>query len=123
MKRIHLSKSIFRPATVLVCLGMLLPLSAVAVPNVDFTSPTNGEQVISLAGLSGTATGTDTVQQVTFSIQNLATGLWWDGTNFHASQVDLPTTLAGANWSPGTGVVLPAICCSASYQLAATATD
>src|SRR5690349_3436068 len=106
---------------VLVCL--LLRLVAAADPNVAFTSPTDGEQVVTLAGLHGTADGTATVQQVTFSIENLSTALWWDGTNFQGTQVALPTSLAGGNWSPAAGLALPPVCCGTFYELEATATD
>ena len=97
---------------------------AAAQPVVSFTQPTNGQQIVTFAGLAGTAqTATGTVQQVTFSIYNQSTGQWWDGTNFQGSQVSLPAILSGTNWVPASGVALPAPCCGQYYQLAASATD
>ena len=113
-------------------LGALYSLLIIAVPvlgqadtpTVAFSSPTNGQQIISFSGMAGTAQAvTGTVQQVVFSIQNQSSGQWWDGTNFQGALVSLPASLSGTNWVPAAGVALPAPCCGVNYQLTAAATD
>src|ERR1035437_8274727 len=96
----------------------------VAQPVVSFTQPTNGQQIVTFAGLAGTAqTTTGTVQQVTFSIYNQSTGQWWNGTSFQGASVSLPASLSGINWAPASGIALPPPCCGQYYQLTASATD
>ena len=93
-------------------------------PTVAFSSPTNGQQIISFSGMAGTAQAvTGTVQQVAFSIQDQSTGQWWDGTNFQGALVSLPASLSGTNWVPAAGIALPAPCCGVNYELTAAATD
>ena len=97
---------------------------AAAQPVVSFTQPTNGQRIVTFAGLAGTAqTATGSVQQVTFSIYDQSTGQYWDGTNFQGAWVSLSAILSGTNWVPAAGVALPAPCCGQYYQLAASATD
>jgi hypothetical protein len=97
---------------------------AAAQPVVSFCQPTNGQQIVTFAGLSGTAqSATGTVQQVTFAVLNQSTGQWWNATNFQGTSVFLPTILSGTNWAPASGVALPAPCCGQYYRLTASATD
>jgi hypothetical protein len=109
--------------------GVILALlagvhQAAAQPVVSFTQPTNGQQIVTFAGLAGTAqTTTGTVQQVKFSIYNQSTGQWWNGTNFQGASVSLPASLSGVNWAPASGVALPPSCCGQYYRLTASATD
>src|SRR6266516_3363040 len=94
------------------------------IPTIAFSSPTNGQQIVTFSGLAGSAQAvTGTVQQVVFSIYNQPTGQWWNGTNFQGSSASLSTTLSGTNWAPASGVALPVPCCGQSYQLSASATD
>ena len=70
-----------------------------ATPTIAFTSPTNSQQIVTLSGITGTVQSTGTIQQVRFSIYNQS-GQWWNGTIFQSATTNLPTTLAGTNWTP-----------------------
>jgi hypothetical protein len=97
---------------------------AAAQPLVSFTQPTNGQQIVSFAGLAGLATtSTGTIQGVTFSIYNQSTGQWWNGSNYQGASISLPTKLSGANWVPASSIEMPIPCCAQSFQLSASATD
>jgi large repetitive protein len=97
---------------------------AAAGPAVNFTQPENGAQLATFAGIGGTAqTDAGTIQQVTFSIHNQATGRWWSGTEFQDSEALLAATVLDGNWAPASGVALPVPCCGQPYQLSVSATD
>ena len=52
--------------------------TARAADFVDFTWPTNGQQLVTFTGLAGTAqAATGTIQQVVFSIYDQTIGQWW----------------------------------------------
>src|ERR1022692_3049072 len=90
---------------------------AAAQPVVNFTQPTNGQQIVTFTNMAGTAqTVTGTVQQVTFSIYDQSTGQWWNGTNYQRASVSLPASLSGTNWVPASSLALPAPCCGQYYQ-------
>jgi large repetitive protein len=97
---------------------------AAALPFINFTQPTNGEQIVTFASLAGTVqSGGGTIQRAAFSIYNQSIGQWWNGTNFQGSQVTLSVTLTGTNWVPAASVALPQPCCGQNYQLQATVTN
>jgi len=92
--------------------------------SVAFTWPTNGQTIVTLSGLAGTAqAGTGAVQQVVFSIYDQSIGQWWNGKSYQGGQVSLPATVNGTNWTPVNGLALPAVCCGQYYQLTAQVTD
>src|ERR1019366_7105769 len=97
---------------------------AAALPVVSFTQPTNGQQIVTLTNIAGTALpGTGTIQRVAFSIYNQSIGQWWNGTNFQGTQTALPVTLTGTNWVPAASLVLPQPGHGQTYQLQATVTN
>ena len=97
---------------------------AAALPVVAFTHPTNDQQIVTFAGLAGTArSDLAKVQSVTFSIYDENAGQWWNGTSFQGGLVELPTTYAGGAWTPPVGLGLPKPCCGQAYQLDAVVTD
>src|SRR5215471_12332120 len=93
-------------ATLLLVLGLFFgAMASGAAPFVNFTTPTNGQSVFNLVGLSGTAqAGTGTIQTVVFSIRevdiNGGAGRWWNGTNFQSSMTVMTALVAGTNWIP-----------------------
>jgi len=99
-------------------------LSQATAQSVVFAWPTNGQTVVSLSGLAGTAQpATGTVQQVVFSVYDQSIGQWWNGASYQGEQAWLPASINGSNWTPANTVELPAVCCGQFYQLAAQVTD
>ena len=110
------------------CVAVLLllgvSLSAATLPVVTFKQPTNNQAIFTFTNLAGTVqAGGGTIQRVAFSIQNQATGQWWNGTSYQAAQAALAVTLTGTNWVPAGGVGLPQPCCGQSYQVQAVITN
>ncbi|MGA2556822.1 MAG: Ig-like domain-containing protein, partial [Verrucomicrobiota bacterium] len=91
---------------------------------VAFSWPTNGQAIVTLAGLTGTAqTGTNTIRSALYAIYDQSTGQWWNGTNYQGGQVWLAASVHGSNWAPASGARFPAIYGGQYYQLAAQLTD
>jgi hypothetical protein len=102
----------------------VLALSGHAQPVIDFTWPTNNQQIVTFTNLAGTIDpGTGTIQEVSFSITDQSTGLWWDGSDFQASETWLPGTVTGTNWTPAPGTSFPVPCCTHFYLLGTRVTD
>ncbi|HWW00330.1 MAG TPA: hypothetical protein VNZ64_11585 [Candidatus Acidoferrum sp.] len=102
----------------------LICASQAANPAVAFTWPVAGQQVISVANVAGTAAAaTGSVQSVTFSMQDLATGQWWNGSGYQSAATNLATIISGTNWSAAPAVGPAFVCCGRQYRLSASATD
>src|SRR4051812_4320496 len=111
--------------------GWLLLLAGrdavVAGPVVTFSPFTNDLTVANLSAIGGTVSNDLPVTAMVFSIRELdihgGPGRWWNGAGFQSSPARLPATVTGTNWTPDSGVALPALNPGQRFELTATATD
>ena len=102
----------------------LLQCARADEPVIDFTWPTNGQQIVTLSNIAGTAqAGTGVIQSVAFSIFNQSISQWWNGLNYQPDMTNLSAIVTGTNWTPAPGLAMPAVCCGQGYQLSASVTD